>query len=106
MSIESIRPYRLLAGFVLVLFPLTFCVGESKAQTLGLFAYSAKERAYIRSLPITERPNRPFHFYGNAVRRTADRIPPTEMRDHNLPNVTTQGKFVFTGTSRTRPAAR
>ena len=26
-------------------------------------------RAEIRSLPITARPDRPGHFYGNAVRR-------------------------------------
>jgi hypothetical protein len=26
-------------------------------------------RAEIRSMPITERPSRPGHFYGNAVRR-------------------------------------
>lgn len=26
-------------------------------------------RAQIRSLPIEARPNRPIHFYGNAVRR-------------------------------------
>ena len=26
-------------------------------------------REQIRSLPIVERPNRPIHFYGNAVRR-------------------------------------
>ena len=26
-------------------------------------------RAKLRSLPITDRPNRPFHFYGNTVRR-------------------------------------
>lgn len=26
-------------------------------------------RAQIRSLPILERPNRPIHIYGNAVRR-------------------------------------
>lgn len=26
-------------------------------------------RREIKSIPITERPNRPGHFYGNAVRR-------------------------------------
>jgi hypothetical protein len=30
-------------------------------------------RADIRSLPITVRPNRPGHFYGNAVRRNSHR---------------------------------
>lgn len=44
--------------------------------TAGLFAgietaqaYSAAERAAIRSMPITVRPSRPGHFYGNTVRR-------------------------------------
>lgn len=31
-------------------------------------AYSAAERAAIRSLPITQRPYRPGHVYGNTVR--------------------------------------
>jgi hypothetical protein len=30
-------------------------------------------RAEIRSMPITERPSRPGHFYGNAVRRNYSR---------------------------------
>jgi hypothetical protein len=30
-------------------------------------------RAEIRSMPITERPSRPGHFYGNAVRRSYSR---------------------------------
>ena len=30
-------------------------------------------REEIRSLPITERPNRPGHFYGNTVRRLSSR---------------------------------
>lgn len=27
------------------------------------------QRKYIKSMHILERPNRPFHFYGNTVRR-------------------------------------
>ncbi len=30
-------------------------------------------RREIRSMPITERPSRPGHFYGNAVRRNNSR---------------------------------
>lgn len=30
---------------------------------------SGPYRAHLRSLPITARPNRPFHVYGNSVRR-------------------------------------
>jgi hypothetical protein len=33
--------------------------------------YSAQQRAAIRATPILERPSRPMHFYGNAVRRNA-----------------------------------
>ena len=33
-----------------------------------LKTYSAEERAVIRSMPITSRPYRPGHFYGNTVR--------------------------------------
>ena len=29
-------------------------------------------RQEIKAMPITERPNRPGHFYGNTVRRTTD----------------------------------
>jgi hypothetical protein len=28
-----------------------------------------KERQALRNTPVVMRPNRPFHFYGNAVRR-------------------------------------
>jgi len=28
-----------------------------------------QERAVVKSLPIEKRPNRPFHIYGNSVRR-------------------------------------
>ncbi|QEG24858.1 hypothetical protein MFFC18_47810 [Mariniblastus fucicola] len=52
---------------------LLFSVGleETSAQTIRLLPYTAHQRAHIRSLPITQRPSRPFHFYGNAVRRNA-----------------------------------
>lgn len=30
--------------------------------------YTAAERQAIRSMPITSRPDRPGHFYGNTVR--------------------------------------
>jgi hypothetical protein len=30
-------------------------------------------RQQIKAMPITERPSRPGHFYGNAVRRNAGR---------------------------------
>ncbi len=42
---------------------------SAEAQLLPGARYSAQQRAQIRSMPILERPNRPLHFYGNAVRR-------------------------------------
>jgi len=35
----------------------------------GTIASRAELRREIRAMPILERPNRPGHFYGNAVRR-------------------------------------
>jgi len=39
-------------------------------------------RQEIKSTPVTQRPNRPLHVYGNTVRRRADRAvrPPTSTR--------------------------
>lgn len=54
--------YWMLAGMaVLVVAPIAL------ARNPGL------SRAEIRSMPITERPSRPGHFYGNAVRRNTSR---------------------------------
>jgi hypothetical protein len=35
----------------------------------GRFVVVGAEREQVRSSPILQRPYRPFHFYGNAVRR-------------------------------------
>ena len=32
-----------------------------------------QERAVVKSMPIERRPNRPFHVYGNTVRRMEHR---------------------------------
>jgi hypothetical protein len=36
---------------------------------LGVVVARGELKEWIESTPIVERPNRPFHFYGNAVRR-------------------------------------
>ncbi|MEI8371800.1 MAG: hypothetical protein WCJ35_03085 [Planctomycetota bacterium] len=36
---------------------------------LGVVVAHGELKQQIDSTPIVERPNRPFHFYGNAVRR-------------------------------------
>jgi hypothetical protein len=40
-------------------------VAAVQADAIG---YTAADRAAIRSMPITQRPNRPGHFYGRTVR--------------------------------------
>lgn len=32
-----------------------------------------QERAVVKSTPIEQRPNRPFHIYGNTIRRMESR---------------------------------
>ena len=49
---------------VIVLTGVSFVMPESQASA----AYTAAQRAAIRSMPIETRPNRPGHFYGNTVR--------------------------------------
>ena len=47
---------------------------ECSAQNSGYYPYTIarpQDRAWIRSLPIQQRPNRPFHFYGNSIRGTS-----------------------------------
>ena len=36
---------------------------------LGVVVARGELKKWIDSTPIVDRPNRPFHFYGNAVRR-------------------------------------
>jgi hypothetical protein len=51
---------------------LVFCdviKTSNAADNGGRQRYGAQQRAAIRAMPILERPSRPGHFYGNAVRR-------------------------------------
>lgn len=41
----------------------------ASTQLLSAANRTGLSRAEIKALPITERPNRPGHFYGNTVRR-------------------------------------
>lgn len=49
----------------------SFAVPATEASAAN--SATAISRNEIRSMPITERPNRPGHFYGNTVRRRVDR---------------------------------
>lgn len=70
----------------------------SEAQLLGR-RYSAQQRAQIRAMPIYNRPNRPFHFYGNAVRRNA-----TPMTPSALSSLTEVDSAISIQPSQIRPA--
>ena len=48
-------------------------VAESAAQQPGwspVIIATGQYRQQIKSLPIEQRPYRPFHFYGNSIRRS------------------------------------
>ena len=47
--------------------------------------YGSAYRAQIRSMPIELRPNRPFHFYGNTVRRRQQRVNPAPQTPVSTP---------------------
>ncbi len=42
---------------------------EREPSWLGVVVARGELKQWIDSTPIVDRPNRPFHFYGNAVRR-------------------------------------
>ena len=42
---------------------------SSETGWLGVVVARGELKEWIDSTPIVDRPNRPFHFYGNAVRR-------------------------------------
>jgi hypothetical protein len=54
--------FRKIALAAALVLPLVAAV---QADAIG---YTAADRAAIRSMPITQRPNRPGHFYGRTVR--------------------------------------
>ena len=61
----------LLAAASILIFSMTVFSSDAAAQNARRQRYSAQQRAQIRATPILERPSRPFHFYGNTVRRNA-----------------------------------
>jgi hypothetical protein len=54
-------------------------VADAGAQTGNRHRYTAAQRAKIRATPILERPSRPLHFYGNTVRRNAQKSKSTAL---------------------------
>ena len=63
-----------LAAFILstvMLFavPTTVAAASNEPGWLGVVVARGELKQWIDSTPIVDRPNRPFHFYGNTVRR-------------------------------------
>ena len=63
-----------LAAFILgmsalVAGPKTALADSNEPGWLGVVVARGELKEWIDSTPIVERPNRPFHFYGNTVRR-------------------------------------
>lgn len=71
----------------LVFVTFAFSNATTNAQGTGYYPYviaRGQDRERIRNTPIELRPNRPLHFYGNAVRRRyygRPLISPTPMRE-------------------------
>jgi hypothetical protein len=63
-----------LAAFIIVAGSFVAVPGTASAESnepgwLGVVVARGELKQWIESTPIVDRPNRPFHFYGNAVRR-------------------------------------
>ena len=54
---------------VLFAIPATARAASSETGWLGVVVARGDLKQQIESTPILDRPNRPFHFYGNTVRR-------------------------------------
>lgn len=57
---------------------LIFVMGDvsamaASANTSYPIIATGKQREQIKAIPITQRPYRPLHFYGNSVRRAHHR---------------------------------
>ena len=67
---------------VIFVLSLTIFVQSTTAQEPGWYPYviaRGNDRTVIEKTPIVERQYRPFHFYGNAVRRSHFRGNPLPM---------------------------
>ena len=65
----------IIAAVSFLIFSTLFDASDASAQLARRQRYTAQQRAQIRATPIMERPSRPFHFYGNTVRRNASSKP-------------------------------
>jgi hypothetical protein len=59
----------ILSTLAVVLSPASSFAADNGTGWLGVVVARGELKQEIESTPILERPNRPFHFYGNTVRR-------------------------------------
>jgi hypothetical protein len=59
----------LLGTGILLAVPDTAAANPNEPGWLGVVVARGELKQQIESTPIVDRPNRPFHFYGNTVRR-------------------------------------
>jgi len=68
----------ILASGIIFLAPGMASAASNEPGWLGVVVARGELKQQIESTPILERPNRPFHFYGNAVRREYYRFSPAQ----------------------------
>ena len=59
----------ILSAGMLFAVPKAASAASEEPGWLGVVVVRGELKQWIDSTPIVDRPNRPFHFYGNAVRR-------------------------------------
>ena len=59
----------ILSAGMLFAVPKAASAASEEPGWLGVVVARGELKQWIDSTPIVDRPNRPFHFYGNAVRR-------------------------------------
>jgi hypothetical protein len=59
----------MLSTVLLIAGPNTAAADSNKPGWIPVIVARGELKQQIESTPIVDRPNRPFHFYGNTVRR-------------------------------------
>jgi hypothetical protein len=70
----SVRKVALSVFFLMLIFVMSDmpAMAASTRASYPIIA-TGKQREQIKATPITQRPYRPLHFYGNSVRRAHQR---------------------------------
>lgn len=89
-----------LVGFI-VSFTLTPESVEGNDVWSPVVIARGEYRSQIKALPMEQRPNRPFHFYGNFVRRNVATSPVSQTQFNGVQHVNYAEPMTQTGYSRT-----